>query len=103
MAGWLYVRMARLRGMGIIPRSSHRRGKSRLGRVGGSRFSQGGKIVSTTLVKEVDGVVIETDEFAMNRINTLLEKISEEGMGNLTDEERRVLEQYSRRISGKIQ
>ena len=56
--------------------------------------------MSTTLMKEVDGVVIETDEFEMNRINALLEKISEEGMGNLTDEERRALEKYSRRISG---
>lgn len=94
LAGWLYVRMTGLRGMRISTRGSRRRRKR--------RSSQDGTIVSTTLVKEVDGVVLETDEFAMNRINALLEKISEDGMGNLTDEERRLLEQYSRRISGRM-
>ncbi|MCP4850033.1 MAG: rhomboid family intramembrane serine protease [Verrucomicrobiaceae bacterium] len=93
LAGWLYVRSTGLCRMRREPRFSRRRRKR--------STSQDGTIVSTTLMKEVDGVVIETDEFAMNRINDLLEKISNEGMGNLTDEERRVLEQYSRRISGK--
>ena len=71
-------------------------------RADGRRSGEGTKIVSTTLVKEVDGEVIEIDEFAMKRIDDLLEKISEQGMGNLTEDERRVLEEYSRRISGGI-
>ena len=103
LAGWLYIRMAGARGRVKRNPFSAGRSRRRFGRDEGSRSSQGGKIVSTTLMKEVDGVVIETDEFEMNRINALLEKISEEGMGNLTDEERRALEKYSRRISGSAE
>jgi membrane associated rhomboid family serine protease len=102
LAGWIYIRMAGAGGRAMKQTLIGRRQGKSAGRAHGRSAVKGSKIVSTTLVKEVDGVVIETDEFAMNRIDDLLEKISEQGMGNLTEQERKVLEEYSRRISGGI-
>jgi membrane associated rhomboid family serine protease len=102
LAGWLYVRMSGFGGRGMAATYSRRRGKRIAGKTERKRSSQMGKIVSTAVEREIDGVVFETDEFTMNRINTLLEKISEEGMGNLTEEERKVLQRYSKKISGRI-
>jgi len=102
LAGWMYIRMAGAQGRRRRRALKGRRRGIRQERAGGRSSVEGAKIVSTTLVKEVDGEVIEIDEFAMKRIDDLLEKISEQGMGDLTEEERRVLEEYSRRISGGI-
>ncbi len=102
LTGWMYVRTAGFGGRGMAATSSRRRGKRIPGKTGRGRSSRMGDIVSTAVEREVDGVVFETDEFTMNRINMLLEKISEEGMGNLTEEERKVLQRYSKEISGRI-
>ena len=102
LAGWMYVRMAGAQARVRKRAFRGRRRGARQERADGRSSLESTKIVSTNLVKEVDGVVIEIDEFAMKRIDDLLEKISEQGMGNLTEEERRVLEEYSRRISGGI-
>ncbi|MFP6874722.1 MAG: rhomboid family intramembrane serine protease [Verrucomicrobiales bacterium] len=101
LAGWIYVRMAGFGVRGMAATYSRRRRKRMPGKTERRRSSQMGKIVSTAVEREVDGVVFEADEFTMNRINTLLEKISEEGMGNLTEEERKMLERYSKKISGR--
>ncbi len=102
LTGWMYIRMAGAQGRARRRTFKGRRRGIRQARADGRSSLESTKIVSTTLVKEVDGEVIEIDEFAMKRIDDLLEKISEQGMGILTEEERRVLEEYSRRISGGI-
>ncbi len=102
LAGWSYVRMTGFGGRGMAATYSRRRRERIPGKTERGRSSRMGDIVSTAVEREVDGVVFETDEFTMNRINTLLEKISKEGMGNLTEEERKVLQRYSKKISGKI-
>jgi hypothetical protein len=65
-------------------------------------FKRKGKVVSAKVVTEVDGKVFESDEFTVDIINPLLEKISENGMSSLTREEQQILEKYSREISEKL-
>ena len=62
-------------------------------------FKRKGKVVSAKVVTEVDGKVFESDEFTIDIINPLLEKISQNGMSSLTSEEQRILEKYSKEIS----
>ena len=62
-------------------------------------FKRKGKVVSAKVITEVDGKIYESDEFTVDIINPLLEKISEHGMSSLTRDEQLILEKYSKEIS----
>ena len=102
LAGWLYVRAFNVGGvrvsLGFLKKLRGKAEKKALNR----NFKRKGKVVSAKVVTEVDGRVFESDEFTVDIINPLLEKISENGMSSLTREEQQILEKYSREISEKL-
>jgi len=102
LAGWLYVRAFNIGGvrvsLGFLKKLRGKAEKKALNR----NFKRKGKVVSAKVVTEVDGKVFESDEFTVDIINPLLEKISENGMSSLTREEQQILEKYSREISEKL-
>jgi membrane associated rhomboid family serine protease len=102
LAGWLYIRSFNIGGvrvsLGFLKKMRGKAEKKSLKR----NFKRKGKVVSAKVVTEVDGKVFESDEFTVDIINPLLEKISQNGMSSLTREEQQTLEKYSKEISGKL-
>ncbi|NCG26987.1 MAG: rhomboid family intramembrane serine protease [Verrucomicrobiales bacterium] len=99
LAGLIYVRAFNVGGvkvsLGFLKKMRKKAEKKVLKR----NFKRKGKVVSAKVVTEVDGKVFESDEFTIDIINPLLEKISQNGMSSLTSEEQRILEKYSKEIS----
>ena len=99
LAGLIYVRAFNVGGvkvsLGFLKKMRRKAEKKTLKR----NFKRKGKVVSAKVVTEVDGKVFESDEFTVDIINPLLEKISQNGMSSLTREEQQLLEKYSKEIS----
>ena len=99
LAGFIYVRAFNVGGvkvsLGFLKKMRKKEERKALKR----NFKRKGKVVSAKVVTEVDGKFFESDEFTVDIINPLLEKISENGMSSLTSEEQQILEKYSKEIS----
>ncbi len=99
LAGFIYVRAFNLGAakvsLGFLKKMRRKAERKSLKR----NFKRKGKIVSAKVLTEVDGKVFESDEFTVDIINPLLEKISQNGMSSLTHEEQQILEKYSKEIS----
>jgi membrane associated rhomboid family serine protease len=99
LAGLIYVRAFNVGGvkvsLGFLQKMRRKAERKSLKR----NFKRKGKVVSAKVITEVDGKVFESDEFTVDIINPLLEKISQNGMSSLTPEEQQILEKYSKEIS----
>ncbi len=99
LAGFIYVRAFNIGGskvsLGFLKKMREKAERRSLKH----NFKGKGKVVSAKVITEVDGKIYESDEFTVDIINPLLEKISEHGMSSLTRDEQLILEKYSKEIS----
>ena len=99
LAGFIYVRAFNIGGskisLGFLKKMRNKAERRALK----GKFKRKGKVVSAKVITEVDGKIYESDEFTVDIINPLLEKISEHGMSSLTRDEQLILEKYSKEIS----
>ena len=93
LVGWLFIKSLRLNSNFPNSRSSRIMRWRKDNKILKRNFKNRGKVVSATVVTNSN-----TDNDNLMDIDPLLDKISENGFGSLTEEEKEILQRYSKEI-----
>ena len=91
--GWLFIKSLRLNSNFPNSRSSRVMRWRKDNKILKRNFKNRGRVVSATVVTNSN-----TDNDNLMDIDPLLDKISENGFGSLTEEEKEILQRYSKEI-----
>ena len=94
LAGWIFIKMLGLKFSGPTTRSLKKMRSKNENKILKRNFKSRGKVVSAKVVSDA-----LTD--SQSKLDQLLDKISAEGFGSLSEEEKDALHKYSKEIEGK--
>jgi len=94
LAGWIFIKMLGVNFAGPTARSLKKMRGENENKILKRNFKNRGKVVSAKVVS--DSLVD-----SQSKLDQLLDKISEQGFGSLTEEEKDALHKYSKEIEGK--